>query len=69
MMFLIPFHRAFRPKVTVFWDFWQTFPNGSEVLAASINRLMTDAASTSETSLNFYQATQRPRRQPSLRMF
>jgi hypothetical protein len=36
-----------------------TFTNVSEVLAASIIRTMMEAASTSETLVNFYQTTRR----------
>jgi hypothetical protein len=35
--------------------FWVEAPNVSEVLAASIIRAMMEAASTSETLVNFYQ--------------
>jgi hypothetical protein len=42
---------------------WQKFTDVSEILAASIIRslsvLMMEAASTSETSANFYQTTRR----------
>jgi hypothetical protein len=42
---------------------WQKFTDVSEILAASIIRalsaLMMEAASTSETSTNFYQTTRR----------
>jgi hypothetical protein len=38
---------------------WYKFTDVSEVLAASIIRAMMAAASTSETSVNFYQTTWR----------
>jgi hypothetical protein len=37
--------------------FWQKFADVSEVLAASIIRAMLEAASTSETSADFYRTT------------
>jgi hypothetical protein len=38
---------------------WQKFTDVSEMLAVSIIALMMEAASTSETSVNFYQTTRR----------
>jgi hypothetical protein len=38
---------------------WQKFTAASEVLAASTIALMMEAASTSETSINFYYTTRR----------
>jgi hypothetical protein len=38
---------------------WYKVTDVSEVLAASIIRAMMEAASTSETSVNFYQTTRR----------
>jgi hypothetical protein len=49
--------------MTVFWDVRRVvgykFTDVSEVLAASIITLMMGAASTSETSVSFYQITGR----------
>jgi hypothetical protein len=38
---------------------WEKFTDVSEVLAESIIRAMMEAASTSKTSVNFYQTTRR----------
>jgi hypothetical protein len=50
-------------KIAVFWVVAQysleKFTDVSEVLVASIIRAMMEAASTSETSVNFYQTTRR----------
>jgi hypothetical protein len=45
-------------EMTVFWNVALcSLVDVSEVLAASIIRAMMEAASTSETSINFYQTT------------
>jgi hypothetical protein len=63
------FHQLLTQKSAVFWVVpcsLVKFTNISEVLAASIRAMMMEAASTSETSVNFHQTMdQPPRRQPS----
>jgi hypothetical protein len=44
---------------------WWTFTDVSEVFAASVIRAVMEAASTSETSVNFYQTTRRNNQEDS----